>query len=194
MTCAILKDTERCVIADSEDAERRIRSGRERDMPMTLILRRPVPMDLLRMAGYSPKNTVHVFAGADADTWGVPYLAAAGRCGVRSAVTIYPIIPGWTKCVDVLEMVTPLAINHRTKFFFMFPRIPRDVTTDGDICRISGKPVNPAYVRREGDRYYPSAAYIRRFMQRARCYFDCTPHSCGICGKDCALCTGMISA
>lgn len=190
MKCAILSDTGPWVRAGSGRTERRLQELKDSGEAVTLVVTDPVHPDVVRRAGYSAKNTLHVFVRAADDPWAAPLLASADRCGMRLAVTLYPIIPGAVQCVDVLEKLSPLSANYSTRFLFMFPRIslPAEKTERG--YRIGRTEVDAEMIQSDGTRLYPSAEYIRRFMDKAHSYLDCTAHVCGVCGRDCHLCLG----
>lgn len=176
MQCAILGSNETYVNAHRRGAEARIAALKQKGIPLTLILREPASMDLVRAAGYSADNTLHVFVRAQDGEWAAPYLAAAGRCGIRSAATIYPIVPGVVRCADVLETVASIAVNYRMTFLFMFPAL-------------RGLPADERFCERRGDCLIPTGAYVRSFMEKVHKYVACTACRCGVCGKNCALCT-----
>lgn len=176
MRCPVLEDDTFCVRASDDDAAQKIAALRDAGSPVTLVLRQPADADLIRAASYHAKNTLHVFAKAGQAAWCAPFLALAGRCGIASTVALYPVIPGDTSCADVLECVASLSVNYRMTFLFMFPRVN------------NSRHRNARLFAQGPGGYGPSADYMRAFQRKVHKYFDCTPHVCGICGKDCSLC------
>ena len=164
MKCRLIRGSASSVRSDSDDAEDRIASLRKCDIPVTLVINNPCDIDLIRAASYSADSTLHAFVRVPDVEWAAPYLAAAGRCGIRSAVTLYPIVRGAVSCADVLEMVSALSVNYRQTFLFMFPK------------------------NTESDNADDLTTYIRRFMSHVRLYMECTQHTFGICGTCCDLC------
>lgn len=194
MNCALLKETETCVRADSEDAEHRIKALRDQGIPMTLVVTQPTSPDFVRMAAYDARNTLHVFTKTTPDDWTAQLMSVAVRCGIRVVATIYPIAPGAVRCGDVLEKVASLCVGERMRFLFMFPKVGAPVKRAGQHCTIDGRTVNARHLSRIGASVYPSKDYTRQFMERVHKYLDCTSHTCGMCGQDCAVCTGRDSA
>lgn len=189
MNCAVLKGgSARQVASDSEDPAREIAALKNKGIPVTLVLKKNVPEDVVRAVAYSAQNTLHVFVKAPDMAWAAPLLATADRCGIRRTVTVYPLIPGGPGCADVLERLEPLCAGRGATFLFMFPRIALPVKLNAGRCTVGGREVNPKFVSAAAGGFYPSPEYVHRFMEKVHKYLDCTRHVCGVCGRDCKLC------
>lgn len=186
--CSLLGSSDVFVHAERPDALWCIDNLKERGSVMTLVVRGPVNMDIIRAAGYNIKNRLHLFVKTNDSLWASPLLALADRCGIRAAVTWYPIVPGIVRSARVLEQIASMCVGYKTRFLFMFPQIQLPVQKTADGWTVNGVHVDDRFIRKDRDRHFPTPEYIRRFMQKMHRYLDCTTYSAGICGRDCSGC------
>lgn len=128
----------------------------------------PVADEVLFLLGYDPLNVVqfniNIVESSDKYIKTMKHsIFTADNCGLYVGLMLYPIIPGVTKCHDILEFLNSFRCSCNN-ICFRYLDIPESIEDmDSDYFNINGNMVPRCYYTKLGQKWVVNSYYRRTF-------------------------------